>query len=338
MYCNFFTRPAPLGQKPLSDWTQLENSVAFNLYAGLIDRANYLFQRDYDMMHPYHGECELKARTFNNAFVGPFGAVISKEDGLVCPDVLYHQPTFSGSVIQLEAAVNLKQYNDTSYYHFVSELLPRFLAWKDDGKTPVLVGIGPAANFVYEFFELLGVKRNRVLGIESARVNRLYWPNYTPWPQDEQGEFPREPLLALRERLRPKNLQKMRIAFIVTRPDPTSTRECANLTEIKNHLQRAGYETHLVESHNIPSAREEIKLFSQASLLVGAQSGALTNLLWMPNGASVIEIHTGGIPPHRSIWHLAACLDQRYYSLFTDQSRNVDLKELVSILTDIWRN
>ena len=69
-------------------------------------------------------------------------------------------------------------------------------------------------------------------------------------------------------------------------------REVVNMGQLKDELQRAfpQLQVRLFDSASMPILRDQIKLFSQAVAVVGAHGAGLTNAIFAPRGAVVLEL------------------------------------------------
>ena len=91
-------------------------------------------------------------------------------------------------------------------------------------------------------------------------------------------------------------------------------RQVANAVDLYPLLQRHGFE--LVDAEEL-SAREQIALFCETSVVMGVHGAGLTNLIFQPQGSVVIEL----LPPFiatLSYWVPATLLGARYLPLLCD--------------------
>lgn len=336
--CYSFDRRAPRGQPPLCDYTEVNEHVTMLVQHGFLERPNYLY-RDYYSKEtiPITINCNLEPREYRRALVGLDGAVISPDVGLEVPNTLYHAPRFDiKNALNLPEAINLKQYSGTAYYHFVVEVLPRLLVCPDYGRAPLLIGGDPGdvpdfMHFASQYLQLLGYDPSRIVRCSTARVEHLLWPTYRPW--NYGGEIPREPLVQLRQRLRPSSLiNGQRVAIVAVRTKGYVQREVSNWSEVGQVLVRHGYRAEFVDFGSLP-VKEQIALANQASVLIGASGGAMTNLVWLPDGAAVIDVHCGSQPSYNCLWHISSCLGLNYFTLFTGGDRKIDITALGNVLT-----
>jgi len=91
-------------------------------------------------------------------------------------------------------------------------------------------------------------------------------------------------------------------------------RQIVNEDKILQLLPKYGFEIFYPEQH---SFLEQVAIFSQVKYLVGTHGSGLTNLLFMPNGASILELHkdkTNELDhPSPLFWYMADALGINYY-------------------------
>jgi capsular polysaccharide biosynthesis protein len=89
-------------------------------------------------------------------------------------------------------------------------------------------------------------------------------------------------------------------------------RRIANEGDLVPVLERHGVER--VSMETFPFS-EQVKLLGSADVLVGNHGAGLTNMLWMPPGARVLELRRGGDRENNCYFSLASALDLEYFYL-----------------------
>lgn len=118
----------------------------------------------------------------------------------------------------------------------------------------------------------------------------------------------------------PELMQRMRSRF-VTRPVEQrsrclyisrrfASRSVSNEIDLTARLERLGFETVVLEGMALA---EQVNLFSSASCVVAPHGAGLTNMLWMPPGARVIEIRQARDSHNNCYFTLASALGIRYF-------------------------
>ncbi len=130
--CSRWIRPSPKGMPSPDRWEDLrplDKNTKFALHGGYADRLNYMCREFYEGKHTeWTSACILYPHLISDVLVGPGGGVCSP-GRTASPSLIYHPLWWSKPVLDLEKAVNLRQYNDGAYFHFVAEVLPRLACW-----------------------------------------------------------------------------------------------------------------------------------------------------------------------------------------------------------------
>lgn len=199
-------------------------------------------------------------------------------------------------------AANYWQFN---YHHWLIEVLPRLRPALEAAAlagAPVLVPAdGPA--FQRESLDLFGLAPERRLGFDGGEweVERLYVPSV--------GVFAPHELRWVRERAvagldAPADGDGL---LYVTRADAAS-RRVANEDEVAALLRGRGFE--VVSLSGMPF-REQVRRFAGARVVVGPHGAGLTNVLFAPPGAALVELMPADTVNH-CFWLMANALGLRY--------------------------
>lgn len=82
------------------------------------------------------------------------------------------------------------------------------------------------------------------------------------------------------------------------------------------------------------SIQETVELFSKAKIIVGPHGAGFTNMLFSPNGITIIEFMDLN-NPNICYWHLSEMLQNKYYMIpckMTNKKFFIDLAEIYEIL------
>lgn len=180
-----------------------------------------------------------------------------------------------------------------NYYHFLGQLLPRLLALRDEARAdlgaPVAIALpGFASGFITSMLALCGVGEDEILHIPMDQPVRLQncmiaSPTLHDW-QCAVGDLSR-----LRQALRANHpgATPQRRLFL-SRPVQsvtTSGRVLTNEAELMNVARTLGYE--IIDPGAMTQAQQS-ELFTQAEVICGPTGAALTNALYLPDGARVV--------------------------------------------------
>jgi capsular polysaccharide biosynthesis protein len=89
-----------------------------------------------------------------------------------------------------------------------------------------------------------------------------------------------------------------------------SKRRIANEAEVVEVLQRLGFLTVYPEEMSL---EEQVKLFSRTRYLVSNHGAGLANMLFVPEGANVLELRLKGDSHRNFYFSLASALNQNYF-------------------------
>jgi capsular polysaccharide biosynthesis protein len=92
-------------------------------------------------------------------------------------------------------------------------------------------------------------------------------------------------------------------------------RKIANEEELRPILAANGFEVVNLEGRTFS---EQVKLFRHTSIIAGLHGAGLTNMLFMPTGANVVEIRRRGDTHSNCYYSMASSLKLNYYYLLAD--------------------
>jgi Capsular polysaccharide biosynthesis protein len=231
---------------------------------------------------------------------------------------------------------NLSLYWWSNYYHWFCDVLPRLHQLTDRLQSDVQV-ISPALSpYQAESLTLVGVALSRCLTYTDRRpwkVERLLYAS----PVAMTGDHEPKSLSWMRDKIRLSILKHSddrlgRRRLYVTRCR-AACRRIVNEAELQPILDDYGFET--VECE-ILSFAEQVRLFSEASIVVGSHGGGLTNILWCGRGASVFDIQQ----PHavrRCYWSLARALGHHYFCAIGEAQKVVRGEPNIRVDPDRFR-
>ncbi len=195
-----------------------------------------------------------------------------------------------------------------NYYHWFSECLTRLCVAEGLPEVPILTPKN-LNSMQRETLALLGVGQDRLLELKEGcyEVDQLYFPSF---PGTTTGYMADWAFRRLRQRFcgtRPKTEGKR---LYVSRAE-SAHRKVTNEDEIIRALEREGFTA--VVGQNLTVA-EQIRLYADAEIIVGVHGAGLTNILFAPAGALVIDV----LDPEHIVgcyYALAASLGQKYWCL-----------------------
>jgi capsular polysaccharide biosynthesis protein len=271
--------------------------------------------------------------------LSPYFGTESPNQNPVFVDVRMPAPTaVPGSVGVLAAR------GDVSYYHFLTDVLPRLAILEEQGATPEHLYLPASLGFQQQLIELLGIPAERV--IDADRVRHLKAELLVvPGLPDSDLKTPPWIVDFLRSRLRPPELKRTAgLRLYITRGARKGNRVVTNEREVLDALGDLGFT--VIDPGAMP-VLEQIGAFAEADWIVAPHGAALTNLAFASDGASVVELFAPDYV-QGCYWKLSACVPGLTYSYLVGEGRTprngrmggvdsditVNVDELLSLLAD----
>jgi capsular polysaccharide biosynthesis protein len=224
---------------------------------------------------------------------------------------------------------------DVNYYHFLMDVLPRLALLETEGvPTPDRWYVPLGVRFHREIFELAGFP------LDGDVIDAYVHPHVraetllAPGIPDVQKRVPPWTVDFIRERLRPADLELVPGRRIyVTRGRERHNRIVVNEEEVVTMLAERGF---TVVDPGATSVAEQIRMFAEAEVIVGPHGAALTNLLFVSPGASVIEFFAPYYVDD-SYWKLVDCVPGVTYRYLLGTGRQPPARrgDAISVMADI---
>jgi Glycosyltransferase 61 len=205
-----------------------------------------------------------------------------------------------------------------NYYHWMHDTLERLYGVQSllpaDTNFIVPADLGQVHR---ESLRLLGVSDDQLVFFSGADAWQLETLHFSPQTTDS-GVSRRE----VDEWLRDRTLAAFNVSLgapsrrnFISRRD-TSKRRLVNESEVESYLHQHGFETCLPETLTLG---EQVKLFSQAEVVVSTHGSAFTNILFAPPGLTVVDMIQPSMIRWGSVfWAMAEELGHRYWYLAAD--------------------
>lgn len=234
---------------------------------------------------------------------------------------------------QYEKKENVTELNDAerylhihhwfNYYHWLTETLVRLWVVKahvDDFTLLLPEGL-KQIGFVQQSLEVFNVKKIhwvkegvpvQVKNLTMAQ-NKPYCNHYDPVQMKQMGHYFREYVASHCQ----VNLDFGDKLFITRKK--AERRKLVNEAEIEGLLAEYGFKTLALEDYTL---FQEVSIMSKAKYLIGMHGAGLTNMLFMPAGGKVLELHRAvqyADAMHSDVyWKLASALGHKYYYQFCE--------------------
>lgn len=246
-------------------------------------------------------------RPFRNRWGSVFHTIVSRDDrpvrihGTRLPKDV--EPLEDGPEVDFGEAAWIVGRWHRNYYHWLLYHLPRIMLLQEhDADRWVLIpGEGPMRPVIEASLIALGVEPASLRGAALAPMRA------DPLWIVEADRFDPDLLRKLRERL--AGTGGPRSGRVYVSRERTARRRLVEPDRVLGLLAGSGFET--VRAEDLTFA-EQVALASRTEILMGVHGAGLSNMLFMPEGAHVIELSNPRYPSP-AFYALAAALGLRYW-------------------------
>jgi len=247
--------------------------------------------------------------------------------------------------IQFDTVCSLVNHWSKNYYHWIMDCLTRIEGieyyQKQTGCKPLLIINSHPTSWQIESLKILGYQPEDYIewNISKVKVKKLVVPSFR-----RQGEWVApSSLYWLRERIL-NNLPISEGNQISYSPNiyisraKASGRRVINEDEVMEFLKPLGFVSYSLEDM---SFAEQVRLFSNAKNIIASHGAGLTNMIFSPQNATVIEfvtpwVSTGYFVPSQILGFQHGCLEcHQPYSQKVRQTRGdliIDIVHLKSLV------
>jgi len=278
-----------IGYFPIS--TKLE--IIENLKECVIPPSKELHFRVIENAVINHGETVLKGkeviRTQSDTGIEtkswPTSFVFQKESKLfsIAPhdnlDITLNKAVFLGS--------------SSNWYHFLVEILPRFLKFirEQDAYNFDLIVRSPLPKSILDIVNLMNFRSVVLMSHgQTLEVKKLFTCSDFRFRNSFDATLRSKDLNSVRNYLLEfsKNKRDIKRVFLIR--DEKSFRKIKGIYKLQNRLSKLGFVYINPSSLNF---LEQIDIISNVEILISESGAGLTNIMFLPSGSKVIEIHPG---------------------------------------------
>lgn len=209
-----------------------------------------------------------------------------------------------------------------NYFHFTIESLTRWIILKN--QHPDIKVLIPKellkVKYIYDLVQLLKIDYIEINESHDLNVYQLKLPTIVRWAGNHDAQ-----ILAQLRNLVLKNIpgdinsESVKKIFIVR----SGRRKIMNLDVLKKVLITFGI--HFIDFDGV-TVLEQIRLMKECNLLIGQHGAGLTNMLFLPSNATVIELHTNPEVNNNffddEYYKIASQLKLNYLAFFANKSSN----------------
>jgi hypothetical protein len=223
-------------------------------------------------------------------------------------------------------AANIRWGN--GFYHFMTESLPMILyVNKMTNKNYDIVC--NRSGFCESVLRYFGVQNP--IYIDMPPLNKKF---AIRMPTIECGNPSLEKIQLIREIICTKTIFMPKWGILIYRKE--QLRFIHNFNDVLEMLKRIYPEITWYVFDSLP-IQESVRLFSRAKIIVGAHGAGLTNMLFSPNGTTVVEF-SDMANPNICYWHLSETLKNKHYIIPHETIENqftIDIERVEPLFKDI---
>lgn len=199
-----------------------------------------------------------------------------------------------------------------NYFHWFNDLLPKLIFLENKGiKCDVLLPEHAAhLNFVVESLKMIGWSYKTVSFNSICHFEKIFVPDI------QHGDGKQHPVYfqQIVSRLRGVNVS-MPFRKVFIHRNNSTTRNIVRFEEIKSLLESFAIE--IIETDNLPF-QQQIDLFKECSHIIGVHGAGLTNMIFMKEHSSVLEIRRSDDNLNFCFFKMANVLRHNYYYLLAE--------------------
>jgi capsular polysaccharide biosynthesis protein len=221
-----------------------------------------------------------------------------------------------------------------NYYHWIVDSLPRILLAKKNSTDPVFLLPENPPHFITASLKELGIEKVRFIRKnEYLSFEKLYVQQYAAAP----GQHHKLLLAELRSAFLQKNTSPVGTGKIYVSRGKQAVRKIANEDPLLEIVKKEGFRVVYFEDHTLA---EQIAIMRTARILVSSHGANMTNMLFMPENATIFELIRND-QPNFCYWSMSNSLRYNYYyqlcQVADKDNIMVDVEEFKNNLQEILK-
>jgi capsular polysaccharide biosynthesis protein len=222
-----------------------------------------------------------------------------------------------------------------NYFHWFTEVLPRVIKAAELHENLLFL-------FPFELNEQYQLPSLEKLNINYKSIpNKIFFARnlfFSQPSRESTGHFSTHHFKMIREKF---CIPEIGVRKIYVHRN-SNKRSIVNSEEVKYSFIKKGFE--VVELENA-TLNDQISLFSQATILASIHGAALTNMLFMREGSTILEFGLNGEKYDKCYFNMAREINHIYYyqgcfspdklKTYTESNLYVDIIELEAVLSEI---
>jgi len=218
-----------------------------------------------------------------------------------------------------------------NYYHWLTDAMPRlYVATRHNPDLEILLPSNFAAiAYTHQSLEPFRLKEIRILREgQCARIEKFFLPSYVA----ETGNYNDDVIKKVGELYRAYfGTSSPSVRRIYVSRNKAPVRQISNEAEILPILSRYGFE--IVHCENL-SFSEQVKLFSEASIITGPHGAGFVNMMFMHEGATVLEIHPRDQKINTCYFSMASAFNHSYFYMLAETASTTTPSHLDNMIVD----
>jgi capsular polysaccharide biosynthesis protein len=217
-----------------------------------------------------------------------------------------------------------------NYYHFLTDVLPRLELLDRADARPDRYLVNRTMAFQREMLDALGVDESHTIQSADAphiRAEELVVPSLP----DSHLRTPPWVAAWLRDKFLPGDVAPPHRRLYLGRGTRKNTRRVTNEAEVLARLAPLGFQS--VDPAQMTVA-EQVRVFAEAQIIVGAHGAAMTNLVFCPEGTAIVEL----FPPdyvNVCYWVLASAVGGLRYNYLVGDGRPQPVRRQHGVASDV---
>jgi capsular polysaccharide biosynthesis protein len=211
------------------------------------------------------------------------------------------------------------------YFHWMTDALMRLVAVIDlmDGHKVLLPATYQSYSFVSESLAYLEIPYVWYQPSETVLVKNLILPSHTSVP----GNYNLAYIKKVRNLFHQQTISPQPFRKVYISRKYAQSRRVENEEAVIAILLTYGVEIHFFEHYSI---EKQVQLMKETTHLIGPHGGGLTNILFLPEGAKVLEFRAKHDSHNNCYYSLASALNNPYFYFLTKKSNdNCDTSDMV---------
>ena len=286
----------------------------------------------------------LFSASIENGHVIGYGNIISPDHFIIddaTPDyetARYHDKV---SLLKGETTIGPPQYVDgrlfvmsamycDSYYHWLYHSIPKLKLVSGFQFDKIYANYGK--KYQKEWLDLLGIPADTIIPANNdthIKARELVFTSYLSILSDYAIASLREMAIKYGEKSK-RDGQKI----YISRNDTPSKRTLVNEHEVSSFLRTEGFEKYELTKLSV---KDQIKLFSSASFVIGPHGAGIGNIVFCKEGTKVIEIFDPGYV-HPCMWMQVPSLKLQYGYVIGDGEKDLNRSFLERLCKPITVN